>query len=473
MNEIVDRDAVELAAMLAGGELSAREVLAAHLAVIERVNPAVNAVVTLDAEGAMRAAALADERRARGEPPGPLHGLPVAIKDTHVTKGIRTTFGSTVHAGHVPGEDALIVRRLREAGAVIVGKTNTPEFAAGSQTYNEVFGATRNPYGTGRTCGGSSGGSAAAVASRMVPLADGSDLGGSLRNPASYCNIVGLRSSPGRVPMWPAWNAWDSMAVQGVLARTTADVALAMSAVAGPDPRAPLALDESGDIFRVDLAADMTGRRVACSPDLGGLFPVEPSVLAVFDRARETLADLGCVVEDDAPDLRGADEVFRTLRAAMFAVRYGPLLDEHRERLNPDVVGNIEDGFRLDGLAVTRAEVRRGEIQRRVLQFFDRYDHLMLPTVQLPPFPVERPYPERIADTEIAHYLDWMASCYLITVTGMPAVSVPAGFTADGLPVGVQIVAGPRGDLDALRLAHAFEQATGHARRRPPLPARS
>src|SRR5215212_267965 len=300
--ELCEMSAVELAARLARKEVSAREVMSAHLAQIERVNPKVNAIVTLVAEQAMAGAARADEAIMRRDPVGVLHGLPVAHKDLVDTAGIRTTRGSPFYRDHVPTRDALIVTRIRAAGAVTVGKTNTPEFGAGSQTFNSVFGATRNPYDVTKTCGGSSGGAAVALACGMVPIADGSDAGGSLRNPAAFCNIVGLRPSPGRVP--GNSSNWSPLSVSGPMARSVADLALFLSAMAGPDPASPLSIDEDPARFRASLARDFKGTRVAWSKDLGGI-PFEPEIRQVVDGNRRVFESLGCNVEDAEPDFAG------------------------------------------------------------------------------------------------------------------------------------------------------------------------
>lgn len=452
-----------LAGALAAGDVSAREVLESHLATIEAINPQVNAIVTLDVEGARRRAAQLDEVLVRSGPLGPLHGLPVAIKDTHPTAGMRTTFGSPLFADHVPAQDALIVARLKKAGAIVVGKTNTPEFAAGSQTYNAVFGATRNPYDLTKTAGGSSGGSAAAVACGMVALADGSDLGGSLRNPASFCNVVGMRPSPGRVPMWPAWNLWDTCAVQGPMARSVADVALAMSVISGPSRMTPTSrADRVAFAGPLDVATE--GLRVAFVYDLAGL-PVDPRVLEVLDRARQVFEEvMGCRCRATSLRLNGAVEVFRTLRAAMFASRYGHLLAEPPGVLGDDVRWNIEQGMSLTGLEVTRAQMERGRLYRECLDVFEEFDVLVTYTSQVPPFDVEIPYPESVAGVAMRDYLEWMGSCAVLSVLETPIVAVPAGFTGDGLPVGVQIMGAPGADLPVLRVAHAFETARGELR---------
>ncbi|MCG0286033.1 amidase [Streptomyces sp. PSAA01] len=465
-DDLCFRTALDLSRLLRTRELSARELLEAHLARIERVNPAVNAIVTLVPDRAREAAERADERIAAGEELGPLHGLPIAHKDTHNTAGIRTTHGSPLADG-VPDQDDLIIERIRAAGAITIGKTNVPEFGAGSHTFNPIFGATHNPYDLGRSAGGSSGGAAAALASGMIPIADGSDTGGSLRNPASFCNVVGLRPSPGRVPGWPAATAWSTLNVRGPLARTVADAALLLSAVAGPDARSPIALEEPGARFARPLDRDLTGLRVAWSPDLGGLVPVEPEVAAAVESAVEVFSDLGCVVERACPDLTEAEEVFRTLRASMFEVAFGALMDRHPDGLKQTIRENTEEGRKLSGPDVARAEVLHTQLYHRVREFFGRYDVLLLPVSQVLPFDVGIEYPTEVAGVAMDDYLDWMRSAYLISSTGSPALSVPAGFTSGGLPVGLQIVGPHRADLAVLQVGHAFEQATGHWRRRP------
>jgi len=462
--------ATELAHRIRVRELSAREVMGAHLAQIDRVNPLVNAIVTLLPEQAMEQARAADEALARGEEVGPLHGLPIAHKDLVPTRGIRTTSGSLIFEDCVPDEDGLIVERLKKAGAITVGKTNTPEFGAGSQTYNEVFGETLNPYDTSKTCGGSSGGAAVALACGMQPIADGSDLGGSLRNPASFCNVVGFRTSPGRVPVWPNPSGWFPLSVQGPMARTVQDAALMLSTIAGPDPRSPIAISEPGSPFRRPLERDFKGVRVAWSRDLGEL-PVDPRVTAVIDEQRHAFESLGCTVEDGEPDFSNADEIFKIWRAWRFEQTLGELLRTHQDQIKETVIWNIEQGARLSGPQIGGAEVKRTELYHRVRGFMDTYEFLILPVSQVPPFDVKQRYVTEIDDIQMETYIDWMKSCYYISVVGLPAISVPCGFTTDGLPVGVQIVGRHQDDWGVLQLAYAFQQATGFWKRRPPVVA--
>ncbi|HET7477891.1 MAG TPA: amidase [Rubrobacteraceae bacterium] len=458
--------AVDLARLIRSRETSAVEVMRAHLERIEQANPAVNAIVTFLPERALEGARRADRALHRGEEAGPLHGLPVAHKDLADTAGIRTTYGSRIYKDHVPERDNLTVERLKRAGAISVGKTNTPEFGAGSQTFNAVFGATRNPYDLSKTCGGSSGGAAVALACGMLPIADGSDMGGSLRNPAAFCNVVGLRPSPGRVPSWPSMAPWSPLSVEGPMGRSVEDVALMLSAIAGPDPRAPLSISEPGGGFDPLPERDFRGTRIAWSPDLGGL-PVERQVREVFETSGKMMEEIGCGVDEAAPDFSGADEVFKVLRAWQFELAYGGLLDSHRDLLKDTVVWNIEEGRRLTGPRIGAAERQRAEILERVRLFMERYEFLVLPTTQVAPFGVRTPYVEEIDGEPMETYIDWMKSCYYITVTGLPAVSVPGGFTPEGLPVGVQIVGRWRDEIGVLQLARAFERATRFGERRP------
>jgi len=465
--ELCFAGARRLAQMIRARKVSASEVMRAFIAQIERVNPKVNAIVTFLPEQALKEAKKLERKGARL---GPLAGLPIAYKDLIDTRGIRTTKGSLVYRDHVPAEDHSLVERLRAAGAITLGKTNTPEFGAGSQTFNAVFGATRNPYDLSKTCGGSSGGAAVAVACGMLPFADGSDLAASLRNPANYCNVVGFRPTPGRVPNYPAANAWDTQPVLGPVGRTVADAAFLLAGMAGPDPRVPISITEPGKAFAKSLARNFRGARVAWSASLGGL-PMDERVLRALAPQRKVFASIGCVMEDAEPDFDGATEAFETLRALSFSLRLAPLLRTHRGELKDTVVWNIEQGLRLDGERIARAERLRTELFQRMRRFFERYDFLVAPVNQLPPFPVELDYPREIAGVAMGNYLDWMKSCYYVTISSHPAISVPAAFTDDGLPVGIQIVGRYRDDFGVLQLAQAFEQATQVWKRRPAIAA--
>lgn len=468
MSEIPFLPAVDLARALRDRELSSREATEAFLDQIEAVNPAVNAVVTLVAEQALKAADRADEQAARGGELGPLHGMPMLHKDTHQTAGIRTTSGSPLLADSIPESDDLVIERLHRAGAISLGKTNTPEFAAGSHTFNPVFGHTHNPYDLTRSAGGSSGGAAAALATGMTPLADGSDMGGSLRNPASFCNVVGLRPSPGRVPQAPDPFGQLTLATSGPMARSVDDIALLLSVLAGPDLRAPASLETPGSTFASVAELEPASLRVALAADFGGLIPVEPEVVRVIEAAGATFESLGAHVEQAMPDLRVADEVFAIRRAWQFQANLGPLVDAHPDQVKETIHWNVAKGRALGVLELTKALVEGERLYQRVREFFTRYDVLLVPTVQVLPFDEQLEYPTEINGRSMSTYLEWMRSCSDITATGTPAISVPAGFAPGGLPVGVQMVAAPRADARLLSIARVYEQATAYAARRPP-----
>ncbi len=469
MNDLVFQSAKKLARLIRTRKLSAVEVMKAHIAQIERVNPKVNAIVTFLPEAALKEAKKVDAKLAKDPSKvGPLAGLPIAYKDMIVTRGIRTTFGSPIYKDNVPENDHVLVERLKTAGAITIGKTNTPEFAAGSQTFNKVFGATPNPYDLTKTCGGSSGGAAVSVACGMLPFADGSDLGASLRNPGNFCNVVGFRPTPGRTPYYPTGDAWATLSVIGPLARSVEDTAFLFSAMSGPDLRSPISITEPGSAFARPLKRNFRKVRVAWSKTLGGL-PVDKRVTEVLEKQRKVFESLGCVVEEAEPDLSGADEAFHVLRAVGFVQKYAGLLKTNRDQLKDTVVWNIEEGMKLDGPRIARAMALRSDVYRRMREFMDRYEFLLLPVNQVVPFPVTQAYIDEINGVKLGNYIDWMKTCYYITVTSHPAISVPAGFTGDSpaLPVGLQIVGRFRDDFGVLQLAHAFEQETRVAMQRP------
>jgi amidase len=473
VNDLVFKSARKLASLLRARKISAVEVMKAHIAQVERLNPTVNAIVTFLPDAALKEAKKVDAKRSRAKSNdglGALAGLPIAYKDMLVTKGIRTTYGSPIYTNFIPTQDHVLVERLKAAGAITLGKTNTPEFAAGSQTFNKVFGATLNPWDVSKTCGGSSGGAAVAVACGMLPFADGSDLGGSLRNPGNFNGVVGFRPSPGRTPYYPANDAWATLSVVGPIARSVEDVAFLLSAMAGPDIRSPISIDEPGARFARPLARNFRKVRVAWSRDLGGL-PVDKRVTAVLEKQRKVFESLGCIVEEAHPDLSGADEVFHVLRAIGFVQKYGDLLGKHRDRIKDTVIWNIEEGMKLDGPRIAKAMTLRSDLYRRMREFMERYEFFCLPVNQVPPFPVTQQYVDTINGVVLGNYIDWMKTCYYITVTGHPAISVPAGFTGDAtaLPVGLQIVGRYRDDFGVLQMAHAFEKETQFAKQRPPI----
>jgi amidase len=458
MNQLtVHSSAREMAAAIRRREISARELLELHLTRIAERNPELNALVSLDEKRARAGADAADEATVRGDELGPLHGLPFAFKDTHDVAGWRTTYGSPLFADHVPEADDLVVERIRGAGAVTIGKTNVPEFAAGSHTFNAVFGTTRNPVDPTRSAGGSSGGAACALRAGMVPLADGSDMGGSLRNPASFCGVVGLRPSLGRVPSWPDDNFWETTSTSGPLARDVDDLALLLSVIAGPDDRVPTALGDPGAAFASPPGVALAGLRVALSPDLGGLLEVDTDVRRVVEEAGAALAGAGARVDQTEPDLAVADDTFRTLRAWTFQSAFGDLLAEHPDAFKRSLADNIRAGETLTGADVARAYRQRTALSETMRLFFSSYDVLLLPTSQVPPFPADQEFPGDINGRPMATYLDWMRSAYLITVTGCPAISVPGGQTTDGLPIGIQLVAPFGADARLLGMARSVE----------------
>jgi amidase len=458
--------AVEMASLIRRKKLSAREAMAAHLKQIDRVNPKVNAIVTLIAEQATENARKADEAQAHGASLGPLHGLPVVHKDLFDTAGVRTTHGSRILKDHVPTQSAIIVERIAEAGAISVGKSNTPEFGAGSQTFNEVFGATKNPYDLTKTCGGSSGGAAVSLACGMVPIADGSDSGGSLRNPAAFCNIVGIRTAPGRVPAAAQGNAWSTLSVQGPMARTVADVALLLSAIAGPDPRCPISINEPGSRFAGNLERGFKGVRVAWFKDMGGI-PFDPWILKIVNAQRKVFESLGCIVEEAEPDWTGAHEGYDILRAWGFATSQGEYVRLHRDLVKDTVIWEVERGSKLSGEDVARGLALRSRAWDRMRVFQEKYEYFITPTTQVLPFDITQPYPREIEDVKMKTYVEWQKSCILISALENPALSVPCGFTEEGLPVGLQIVGRHRDEWSVLQIAHAFEQATNIGRRKP------
>ena len=468
-DELCFSSAVDLAKLIQTRQVSAREVMAAHLQRIERFNPRLNAIVAkLDDERCLALADAADRRAAGGERLPPLHGLPTAFKDLQPAVGFPYTRGSPIYKDAMPTEDSVFVERLRRAGVIPIGKTNAPEFGMGSHTYNKVYGTTVNPYDLTKSAGGSSRGAASALAAGLMPIADGSGLGGSLRNPGNFNNIVGFRPSVGMTPTWPTSFPLLGFSVNGPLARTVADIAFLMRVMTGPDPRDPSLLPADPAVFRGALGREFRGVRVAWCPDLGGL-PLEKSVRTVLETQRQTFEDLGCIVEEAAPDLADADSLFLTIRAFRSAATYGPLLTQYRDLLKPEAIGEIELGQSLTTAAVADAMVRHGQLLDRMRRFEERYAFTLCAVNQLPPFDAKIDWPKEIAGVQMEHYIAWQKSCYWITATFRPALSVPAGFTPDGLPVGIQIVGRYRDDFGVLQLGAAFEQATKVGQRRPAL----
>ncbi len=472
MSDLIFESAASLVAALRRGKLSAVELMSACYDQIERLNPSLNAIVNLlDRQEALELARRADRALASGARLGPLHGLPMAVKDSVNVAGFPTTWGFAPFRDRTAGADDALAARQRAAGALFIGKTNMPELALGSHTFNALFGRTANPYDTERSAGGSSGGAAVALASGMVPLADGSDMGGSLRNPASFCNVVGMRPSIGRVPDTRPMGWFARLSTPGPMARSVADAALLLSVQAGRCDDDPLSLGQTGHAFAGTLRRDLRGLRIAWTPDLA-LVPVEKHVVQIVEQAAAVFRDFGCVVEQTCPDLRDAMQVFQVQRAAALAVT-GRILErdlpDWRNHARDTVIWNIDQGLALSSEALLESEVRRTEIYRRIVAFFERYDALLLPAAQVAPFPAHLDWVQEINGQPMETYIDWMTICCAISVTGLPAISVPAGFTPRGLPVGLQIVTAPHDDLGLLQLAHEFEQATLHHRRQPEL----
>jgi amidase len=467
-DQIVFMRAVDLLEAIRRKKISAREVMQAHLKQISRVNGKVNAFVTLVPEEELMAqAAATDEAQAKGRWLGPLHGLPIGAKDLHETKGIRTTYGSPIYKDHLPDFDCRVVQREKSAGGIVLGKTNVPEFGLGSQTFNAVFGATHNPYDLTKTCGGSTGGGAAALACGMVPLADGSDMGGSLRNPPNFCNVVGLRTSPGRVPIVPARLGWFTLSVAGPVARNVSDCAYFLSVLAGYDHHSPISIEQPGTQFAESLTRDFKGVRVAMFKDLG--LPWDPEVKSAVQAQRKVFESLGCIVEEAEPDFTDANDCFLAWRHWSTELAYGDLLATHGDQLNEYVHWHIEEGRKLTGPYLSRIEAKRTALHQRLCGFKGEYEFFVLPVNQVLPFDVNTHYPTEIAGVKMENYLAWMKSAYYISVTGNPAISVPCAFSEGGLPIGLQIVGRHHDDWGVLQLGYAFEQATGIGKRRPPM----
>jgi amidase len=461
-SDIVMMDAVGLSRAIRARQVSCVEVMGAYLDHIEAINPKVNAIVALqNRDGLMAQAREGDVRLGRREAVGPLHGFPHAVKDLQPVKGIVSTQGSPIYKDFVPKADSLMVDRLRKAGAIFIGKTNTPEFGFGSHTFNPVYGPTRNAYDQTRSAGGSSGGAAVALALRMAPLADGSDYGGSLRNPAGWNGVFGFRTSIGRVPV-EAKDIWSpSMGVQGPMARNVADLALLLGVQAGYDPRSPLSMESAGVAGGLDR--DFKGARIAWLGDFKGYAPHEPGVLDVCKASLKVFEALGCVVEEATPDYP-LDAVWRAAVALRGWQQGGNILALYndpakRALLKPEAIYEVEVGQKLSAFDVTAANGVRAEWFQAVRRFFERYDFMIMPTAQVFPFDVDLRWPQEIAGQRMQTYHEWMKATLLITLTGSPALAAPAGFGPTGLPMGIQIIGPNHGELACLQLAHAYEKA--------------
>jgi len=460
---IGDLSAVELTAAIRKRTISAREALADHLDRIAAVNPVINAVVTLDPDGAQVLAHSADQVTASGAELPPLHGLPMTHKDTNNTAGMRTTQGSLALRDFIPDADDLIVGRLKAGGVISTGKSNVPEFGAGSHTFNELFGTTTNPYVPTLSAGGSSGGVAAVVASRVQTMGDGSDMGGSLRIPASFCNVVGFRPSTAVIPMPSEGNAYAWLGRTGPMARTVEDIALFMSVTAGKDPRVPHPQVLSPEEFRAGLETDMRGVRIGWSRDFGIGVPVEPEIVDHLERQLTVFEDLGAIVEEAAPDLSEADLVFGNTRALDFAAGLGPILERCGDLIKPEVHWNVAKGQSLTAQDIIETTAARTRLELGVQDFFRRYDLFASPSAQVLPFDASLRYPAEVVGVPTETYLDWMRSACLLSATGLPVLSVPAGFSPAGLPIGLQLAGNHYTDMQLLRWGRAFEQQTGYA----------
>ncbi len=458
--------ATELAAAYRAKTLSPVEVAQTILQRIERINPIINAFVTVTADQAIASAKESERRFATGEIRGPLEGIPVSIKDLSPTQGIRTTFGSRVYAHHVPDEDAPIVERLKRSGAVLLGKTNTPEFGWKSPTDNPLFGPTRNPWKLDRTAAGSSGGTAAAVASGMGPIGTGGDGGGSIRQPASFCGIFGLKPTFGLVPMYPP-SVVGTFVSEGPLSRTVRDAAMMLNVIAGPDYRDIFSAPGPQTDYLAACDGSIRGLRVAWSPTLG-YAAVDPVVRAVTERAARRFTELGCTVEEADPGWPDPCELFHVLFYGLVGGEVNRLLPEWQGQLDPGLEQIVERGRQLHAFDVARAQVLRNELQLTAARFFQTYDLLLTPTMTLPPFALGIDFPSEVAGQPV-HGMQWTAFTFPFNLTGNPAASVPAGWTDDGLPIGLQIVGRRWEDAVVLRASAAFEALQPWAHRRPPI----
>ena len=469
--KLVELSASALAAAIRAKEVSCREVMQATLARIAELNPKHNAIVSLrDGDALLREADARDAELAGGAPVGWMHGMPQAIKDMALTKGLRTTLGSPLMHDFVPAEDGLMVARMKAAGCIVIGKANTPEFGLGSHTFNEVFGVTRNAYDVSKSAGGSSGGAAVALALRMLPVADGSDFMGSLRNPAGWNNVFGLRPSQGRVPSFPAPDVWVAqLGTEGPMGRTVEDVARLLDVQAGPDPRAPLSLARHASFAEGLPGAEGSRARIGWLGDIGGHLPMEPGILGVCEQALQRLQGIGCAVEP-LPLGFSADAVWQAWlvwRRWLVAARIAPFLANplNRASIKPEALWEHDQAAGLTGAHVMQASSQRSAFYRHLLTLFERFDVLALPSAQVWPFDAALRWPTHIAGREMDTYHRWMEVVIYATFAGLPCISVPAGFGPAGLPMGLQLIGAPQAEAALLQLAHAYEQAAAEVLR--------
>ncbi|WP_051247982.1 amidase [Inquilinus limosus] len=460
MAELCDLEATELRRLVGAGEVSPVDLVESCIARIEAADPAVNAITAKAYDRARAEAREAEAAVRRGDALGPLHGLPIGVKDLSDTEGLLTTFGSPLFADNVPAADERVVAVLRQAGAIVLAKTNTPEFGAGANTRNAVFGPTRNPFDHRLTCGGSSGGSAVALACGMVPLATGSDLAGSLRTPAAFCGIVGFRPTPGLVPTETRGHGWSPLPVDGPMARTVADAALMLSAMVGDDPRDPLSLGADGEAFRALDTVDLGGLTVAFTEDLG-FAPVDGRVRAAFRRARQALEPAIGRGVDFTMNMAGVDEAFATLRAVGFVAAHREKVEATPDKVGPNVSANVAAGLTLGLADVAEALTVQTRVLRDADAFLAGVDAVICPVAGHPPFPWEDWYPATIDGLPLSSYFHWLALAYGPTLAGLPSVALPFGRDDSGLPFGLQIIGRRRGDRAVLSVASAIEEWAG------------
>ncbi len=467
--ELCYTPAHQIAELVKNKKISPVEVIETFIRRIEEINPKINAYCTVAGDYALEKARQAEEAVMSGGPVGALHGVPVSIKDVTLTKGIRTTFGSKLYKDYVPDVDSAVVERLKAAGAIILGKTNTPEFAAGGSTYNDLFGATCTPWNLDYNSGGSSGGSAAAIAAGLCPIAGGNDLGGSLRIPASFCGVVGLRPSPGRVPAYPNELNWDTMSLEGPMARSVSDVALMLDVINGMDKRSPVAqLTKEESFFGSTVISREHSFKIAWSDNLN-LTPVDEEVLSIARGSIDLFKAMGCSVREDNPDFSGLQETAAVLRGVRYAALYQDELDnpEFISVVNPNIIGNARQGLALSGGSIARAEKHRSDLWDKMLEFFTKYDLLVTPTVPVKPFLADTAFPTEINGRAMDSYIDWIMLTYAFSVTGLPAISIPCGWTKEGFPVGLQIAGKPGSEREVLIAAALCEKANPWQDRKP------
>ncbi|MBA31756.1 MAG: amidase [Chloroflexi bacterium] len=442
--------------LLLSKQISCEELVNVHLDQIDKYNPLVNAIVTLSNELAINQAKDIDNNSDKLN--GILAGLPVAVKDLEETSGIRTTFGSQIYADNIPNSDSLIVKKVKESGAIIIGKSNTPEFGAGSQTFNEVFWSTKNPYSLDKTCGGSSGGSAVALACGMVPLATGSDLGGSLRNPAAWSNIVGFRPSLGRVPAYDDLG-WSTLSTGGPMGRQVIDILLQLVAMSGYEKHSPSSFHDSTIRLENSLHRNFNGTKIAWAKNLNNR-PIEPEIYDNFLKQKNIFETIGCKIIDDEPDLSESDQIFQAYRAYSYTLKHKEHIEKNADKVKETILWNYNQGKKMSAYDMAKAESLRTKLWGNIMKFFEKYDYLIMPVTSVPPFSVEKEYVDEINGVKLNTYLDWMWPCYTISVTGLPSISIPSGFTDSGLPIGLQIIGKPRKDFSVLELAQAYENIT-------------